>query len=187
MPQQPDKGFVFVVGLPGVGKTTFANFLARAISSHQINSGEALRSHLRTKEVRLDDPVETGKVFLEHFGEHVAGEVILSAARRSRANIVDGVRLVSTLTYFEALDLAVDVVYLDTAEPVRRARFRKRSIAEGEATALNFETILAGKDSWGKDLERFARLCRWRFDNSGSIEELLAFVEEVSRDLTLAR
>lgn len=174
---------VFVVGLPGSGKTTLSEYLASVMNSVCINSGDALRAFLRREEVELDDPVNTGSVFLDRFGERMIGPAIMQEADKAGARIIDGPRLFATLDHCESIDRTVFVAHLTVEESIRRDRFRRRSLCEHEATQSTVNSLLKKKDEWGTDLPRFAQICRWSFDNSGSIDLLRKFGDQIANDL----
>lgn len=177
------KRFVFIVGLPGTGKTTLSERLAEVLSSGVLNSGDALRKFLRRNGVPLERIIETGHVFLSEFGEEAVGPAILDEAQAMGTRIIDGPRLFSTLTHFQSTGFIVDVVHLTADDRLRRTRFRARSILEGEAGPDDVDRLLARKDEWSGDLEKFASVSRWRYDNSGSRQALNKFADSISVDL----
>jgi dephospho-CoA kinase len=174
---------VLVVGRSGVGKTTFSFQLAEFLSTSCINSGDAMRSYMRRRQVGLQAIVDTGAVFLREFGLHAVGAAIIEEADAAGATIIDGPRLFSTWTHYSSRCRAMDVVFMEAREDLRLARFRQRSIAEGEATSENVAELLARKDVWDGDLAQFIEVSRWRFDNSGTVEELRSFADRVAVDL----
>lgn len=176
---------IFVVGLAGVGKTTLSKRLAEVLGECCLNTGEELCSYLRHQHMDVNDAADIGHTFLETFDENTVSEVILSRVNSTGAQVVDGARLFSTLTYFEAAGIEVDVLYIHAEENIRRARFCERVIRQGEVKNLeSADKLLVRKDVWGVDLDRFTRVSRWRFDNSGSMKALLAFADDVAKELT---
>lgn len=175
---------VFIVGLPGVGKTTLGDYLASTLNSVCINSGDALRAFLRREEVELNDHVNTGSVFLNRFGEQQVGPAIMQEADKVGARIIDGPRLFVTLDYCESIGRTVFVAFLTAEDGVRRDRFRRRSLYEHEATQSTVNLLLEKKDEWGADLPRFAKISRWSFDNSGSIDLLRKFGDSIANELS---
>jgi cytidylate kinase len=178
---------VFVVGLPGVGKSTFASLLTGFLSTKCINSGDALRSYMRKNGVELENLVSTGNVFLDRFGESAVGPAILQEADLVDARIVDGPRLFSTYMHYLEEGRDVAVVLLTTEETTRRCRFRERSIQENEANEDNVDDLLKKKDEWGGDLGQFIAVSRWKFDNSGSLEQLEAFGRAIASQILSPR
>jgi cytidylate kinase len=178
---------IFVVGLPGVGKSTLAAMLAGLLSTKAINSGDALRCYMRKNNVSLKDLVSTGDVFLRQFGQSAVGPAILEEADLIAARIVDGPRLFSTYDHYLQKGRNVLVVLLTAEEDVRRRRFRERSIQENEADADSVDDLLRKKDEWGGDLDQFEAVSKWKFDNSGSLGNLEKFGCAVASQISLAR
>lgn len=172
--------YLFVVGLPGVGKSTLSLLLAVASGARVINSGDALRRFLALQQIPLTDPLATGEVFLEHFNEITAAEAILDIARADDARIIDGVRLFSALNVFRQLGEQVEVVSLTCSDQERRRRFAARALAEGEATPATIADVLARKDAWSADAAAYGKHSQHLFDNSGPMSALESYAGELS-------
>jgi cytidylate kinase len=173
---------IVVVGLPGVGKSTLTAYLARRLRTESVNSGDLLHAYLRAQRVSLDDEVATGSVFLDNFGEDIVGDVIAEGSVARNAQVIDGVRLYSSLGGFRRLGVAPHVAFLTAGAELRHERFIERSLLDGK-DRVAAELLLVQKDRWGSDLPRFETISRWRFDNSGSLAELEDFADAIGAEL----
>lgn len=174
---------VIVVGLPGVGKSTLSARLAERLGTVAVNSGDLLRHYMVAHGVKLDDEIATGTLFLNHFGETVAGDVIASGAATLGAKVIDGVRLYSNLEAFHQRGIVPHVALLTTPPDLRRERFVQRAFLEGVMDRPSAEGVLRLKDRWGADLPRFEAVCRWRFENSRSLDGLERFADRIAAEL----
>ena len=174
---------IVVVGLPGVGKSTLSKFLAERLNTTAVNSGELLRDHLLVSNISLDEETSTGAVFIDTFGETIAGNVIADGALDANASIVDGVRLFSTLNAFKIRSITPFVVFLTAEEKIRCDRFISRTNGEGIGDIRKIHSILNKKNAWNADLPRFESISKWRFDNSGSIQDLNFFADYMAESL----
>lgn len=174
---------VIVVGLPGVGKSTLSARLAERLGTVAVNSGDLLRHYMVTHGVKLDDETATGTLFLKHFGETVAGDVIASGAATLGARVIDGVRLYSNIEAFHRRGIVPHIALLTTPPDLRRERFVQRALREGVMDRPSAERVLHVKDRWGEDLPRFEAVCRWRFENSRSLDDLERFGDRLAAEM----
>lgn len=133
--------FIIVVGLSGVGKTTFCNYLAELSGLRVVNSGSALRCLLSSKGIKVPTKIDTGDIFLKYFSETQLFEVVHDYALRNNANIIDGIRLPSTLNYFLSLNVKSFTIFIEAKESFRKERFLNRLLLSNENKFTTEETI----------------------------------------------
>lgn len=132
--------FVLVVGHPGSGKTTFAHMLAKDVGARVVNAGDCLRKRLAGYADELTSRRKIGEVFLQHFTEKDAAEVIAEEAIAQDAMIIEGIRLRSTYELFRRKFPRSVVVSLVAPDSVRRARLQRRiarSLCLGSGSAAD--------------------------------------------------
>lgn len=174
-----------VVGLSGVGKSTFSSFLASGLGASSVNSGVLLREYLLARNVEVDDDTATGAMFLNLYGECAAGEVIASGAIAADAKVIDGMRLYSSLDAFRRRGISPQIILLTTCPDLRHSRLMQRVLLKGGEGSSRTEAILRARDRWVDDLPRFDAITRWRFENSRSLDALRVFADQVTTELQM--
>lgn len=157
--------FIIVVGLSGVGKTAFCNCLSKVSNFHTINSGDAIRNFLATEGIEVRNRIETGDVFLKNFSEYKLYQIIYDYAISKNANIIDGIRLKSTLNYFLSKNSKPVIIYIEASESVRHERFSNRLIQDNSSKE-QAEQIISKKNSYFDEVVSLKKMADYTINNN---------------------
>lgn len=159
--------FIIVVGLSGAGKTTFCSYLSIVSGLKTVNSGEALRNFLRVNNMQIQHRMETGDVFLNHFSDEQLYQAVYDYALLNDANIIDGIRLESTLAHFKANHENIVTIFIESEESIREKRFLTRLKQEEPAKEL-VEKIVSKKDSYFDEVMSLKKYADYIINNNHS-------------------
>jgi dephospho-CoA kinase len=173
-----NKHICFVVGLPGVGKTTFSRIYSEVSERKSINPGAILKEYLLNCGLNPSHR-EVGQLALQSLGETGIANLIMTEALRTESSIIDGVRLFSTYEYFVSAGFKVDVVMIVANESVRKLRLKVRH-AKVCFSASKSETDYGDSGPlWLNDWKQFDNIKNYNFDNSGDVTRVFEYASSI--------